>query len=192
MQNLLSKDVLYPSLKEITAKVCTCLCLIPQLHLQVPLMRMRFTPLVPWVVERQQAKPPSRGLPALWAAGQNHGWHLWAVREGGAELWREGKRLWRHHGTDAEGTQVNWVSLFESYLPTTSVNDVVAPCTSVIFVFPLRVICPAAAGTWPTTERAGRWCGKCPLLTLCSRRLMWSLGMYVCLSVNICVFFFYV
>lgn len=47
MQNLLSKDVLYPSLKEITAKVCARLHLIPQLHLQVPLMRMQFPLLVP-------------------------------------------------------------------------------------------------------------------------------------------------
>lgn len=34
MQNLLSKDVLYPSLKEITAKVSSCLHLIQQYHLQ--------------------------------------------------------------------------------------------------------------------------------------------------------------
>lgn len=47
MQNLLSKDVLYPSLKEITAKVCICLRIIPQLYLKVLLMRIQFTLLVP-------------------------------------------------------------------------------------------------------------------------------------------------
>lgn len=87
MQNLLSKEVLYPSLKEITAKVCICFFSIFY-HVVCSsatkwVSSMSLTLTVPRMVGFQQAKPQSGGLPALWAAGQNHGRDLHPLWEGG-------------------------------------------------------------------------------------------------------------
>lgn len=105
MQNLLSKDVLYPSLKEITTKVGICFTCY---HLSSGFTSkchswVLFALSVSGVVGSQQAEPQPRRLPALWAAGQNHGRDLWALWEGGQWRGRKRKHIWEHHGADAKG-----------------------------------------------------------------------------------------